>query len=411
MPGCNKNTLEVEQASNQSTQPTQASQEAPVSPTPSEQPVQPTTTPSNDLTNKDAEFYIEENKIYKKTADEVTAIYDPAVYYEPDTSSAINTLLIDEEALFFKEWNGGAGYDDGFSSHSIVRLDKGGENRQVLVSMTSPYGYHDLISFQNRLVYVEECGDSYFIEDVSKDGSNQDIIDFDAYSAHYDAYSGFFCIDFYEKDECLYADLSLYCKDWSSPSHTVRIDKDFNIERTLPEQDEYYIGGSKIYKNAAHSDEKVLIYDANGFYSKENAYVGYLQATDDSLYFMESGYDENLGYAVSSIIQTDTDGNNRHLIYYSTYNISIQPVFFDGKIYFADGYHDMDCIGRVEDGELVEYVCFREYAKQHGFNDTDNISISLSIEDGELIATVGFDYHRETHILKISEDLSFERIE
>ena len=103
--------------------------------------------------------------------------------YEDDAVCHIWNLLVDDDGVLYFIETGRDPDDDGTNTEwSIIRLDQ--VERQILASMTSPFGYETFTLYQDRLIYVEEIGDSCSIGDVKKDGSDSASI-FEAFVDQY----------------------------------------------------------------------------------------------------------------------------------------------------------------------------------------------------------------------------------
>lgn len=292
--------------------------------------------------------------------DDGKVVYDASPYYLEDDYCGIDNLVDDGELLYFAEY--GTKTDDdlapeGPSDYAIIRIDDNGQNRQELVSKSDIGGYTGLTLFGDRLFYVDEGSDCVGIGDVSKDGKEFNMINWDAYTAKLGEYVAFGGATFTQDGNYLYVQLNIYEDELADVNREVRIDKSMKLEEMPLKEDQYLASESKLILLSKDTGEKSVFYDAADYYA-EGVMISYLTETEDMLCFVESDLKPAFGEHLDSIVTLNKQSGTRNVLCSTVDNHSYEYLtIFSGQLLFVEKSIVYSSIGYISpQGSGVTYI-------------------------------------------------------
>ncbi len=342
--------------------------------------------------------------------DDGQVIYDAAEYHKDDDAFGIGHLADGGDALYFTEYGSKAGGGeelDENADHAIVRIDYSGQNRQVLVSQDGPNGYSDLTSFGDRLFFINDGFDSCTPGDVSKDGKEFNVVDWEAYAARFDAPPYFLSALFTKDSDYLYVRLSTFEGELEGVTREVRIDKNMKLEDMPLSEDQYLVSGSKIVLLSKDTGEKSVVYDAADFYDN-GATINYLIKTDDKLIFDEAALSQDISVHQNSIITLNKQGQNRDVLCSAPDDCWYTEIeLFNDRVFFVEMNLNSARVGYIaQTGGEVAYV---DFPPEYQNDDVDWLEATANALEVHLVDRSGDAPQRYTLVIDADLNLSVKK--
>ncbi len=288
--------------------------------------------------------------------DDGQVIYDMTDYYKDYEQYGISQLVDGGDALYAAETAADPDDSDGETKDlSIVRIEYNG-GRQVLLAQKG-VGFTDLTSFGDWLFFLNDGFDSVSIGDVSKDGKELNVIDWEAYAARMGAEPYFLSASLTPDSDYLYVNISTFEGELEGVTHHVRIDKNMKLEETPLSEDQYLGSGSQVIMLGKGTGEKSVLYDAADYYD-EDVSIGRLLKSDDQLYLVENVIKQSIDEHMSSIVRLDAQGRNRSVLCSAPGDRWYTDItLFDSCVFFTDNSIDNNWVGYVPlTGGDVSYI-------------------------------------------------------